>query len=228
MSNNIYTVYGATRAPEFKGLWDGQAWQRAPAATLASFRPESSDHRPLTRVKLLYDRTGLYGLFRVRDRYVRCIRTGLQAEVYKDSCVEFFVKPLQTGGYFNFEFNCGGAMRAAYIRDHRRTRDGFKDYAPLPMGLCRRVRIHHTMPETVAPERVQNALWHLEFFIPLSLLETYTGKLAMGEGGLWQANFYKCADESSHPHWAAWSEVDALNFHLPHCFGQIRFAGPLA
>jgi len=224
MSIKSYTIHRAALPPEFKGLWDGPAWKPAPVATLADFRPESSGHRPLAQVKLLYDWTGLYGLFRVRDKYVRSVRTRLQAEVYKDSCVEFFVQPLPAGGYFNFEFNCGGAMRAAYIRDHRRTRKGFSDYAPLASNLCRQVRIYHSMPETVEPEVMQEILWYLEFFIPLTLLEFYTGKLAVSPGSLWRANFYKCADESSHPHWAAWSAVDALNFHLPRCFGQIRFA----
>jgi hypothetical protein len=44
------------------------------------------------------------------------------------------------------------------------------------------------------------------------------------KGNLWRANFYKCGDDTSHPHWAAWSPVDELNFHLPRCFGRLGFA----
>jgi hypothetical protein len=32
------------------------------------------------------------------------------------------------------------------------------------------------------------------------------------------------AEENSHPHWAAWAPVDEFNFHLPRCFGELRFA----
>ena len=39
----------------------------------------------------------------------------------------------------------------------------------------------------------------------------------------WRGNLYKCGDRTSHPHWAAWSPVDELNFHLPRCFGTLRF-----
>jgi hypothetical protein len=39
----------------------------------------------------------------------------------------------------------------------------------------------------------------------------------------WRDNFYKCGDQTSHPHWASWSPVDDLNFHLPRCFGTICF-----
>jgi hypothetical protein len=34
---------------------------------------------------------------------------------------------------------------------------------------------------------------------------------------------YKCADQTSHPHWAAWSAVNTLNFHVPDCFGAVQF-----
>jgi hypothetical protein len=42
-------------------------------------------------------------------------------------------------------------------------------------------------------------------------------------GQSWRGNFFKCAEEISHPHWASWSPVDELNFHLPRCFGTIHF-----
>ena len=56
--------------------------------------------RPRTRSKVLYDDRGIYVLFRVADRYVRCVRTEHQSHVYRDSCVEFFAQPKPGGGYF--------------------------------------------------------------------------------------------------------------------------------
>jgi hypothetical protein len=53
----------------------------------------------------------------------------------------------------------------------------------------------------------------------------YTGPFSVAAGEVWRANFYKCGDETSQPHWAAWHPVEALNFHLPQCFGQLRFEG---
>ena len=29
--------------------------------------------------------------------------------------------------------------------------------------------------------------------------------------GAWRANFYKCGDDTSHPHWAAWSPLKKVN-----------------
>ena len=65
--------------------------------------------------------------------------------------------------------------------------------------------------------------WRLEYFIPFSLLEKWVGSLGLVLGQQWHANLYKCGDETSHPHWAAWAPVDEFNFHLPRCFGTIQF-----
>jgi hypothetical protein len=228
METKEYIVHAVCRPPEFAGLWDGPAWRAVPAAELAAFRPESSRHRPQTQIKLLHDASGLHGLFQVRDRYVRCVRSGFQEPVYKDSCVEFFVQPDDGGGYFNFEFNCGGALLAGYITDPVRTPTGFRGSRCLTEQDVRPVRIFHSLPGVVDPERQRETLWQIEFFIPFALLKTYAGTLNLDDGACWRGNFYKCADESSHPHWAAWSPVDELNFHLPRCFGVLRFSSQTA
>jgi hypothetical protein len=218
-----YPVHKAKKRPRLEGEWQGADWRRASVLEIASFRPESSDHRPWTQAKLLYDHEGLYGHFQVQDRYVRCVRTGFQEPVYRDSCVEIFVQPGGDGGYFNFEFNCGGALLASYITDHTRTKAGFKAFSPLSADEGRRVVIYHSLPSRVDPEIEEETPWRLAFFLPFDLLEKYTGPLMPLEGKRWRANLYKCADESSHPHWASWAPVDSLNFHLPHCFGTLRF-----
>jgi hypothetical protein len=126
-----YNVHRAVLLPEFEGKWDSPAWKQAERAELTHFRPEGSDHRPKTSAKLLYDRTGIFGLFRVQDRYVRSVHTEYQSPVYRDSCVEFFIQPKPHKGYFNFEFNCGGALLSSYITDSTRVPGGFRDLTNL-------------------------------------------------------------------------------------------------
>jgi len=43
-------------------------------------------------------------------------------EVWKDSCVEFFIQPRPDAGYFNLEMNAGGAHLCCYIEDPARVR----------------------------------------------------------------------------------------------------------
>jgi hypothetical protein len=198
-------------------------WRKADTAELTRFRPEGSAHRPRVQVRLLYDDAGLYGLFNVRDRYVRAVVTKYQGPVCTDSCVEFFVKPKKRSGYFNFEFNCGGALLVFYITDPARTKKGFKKFVKLPRKDGAQVRIFHTLPKTVDPEIAARKQWRLGFHIPFALLEKYAGPLGEPAGQSWTGNFYKCGDKTSHPHWVSWSPVTRLAFHLPECFGPLRF-----
>jgi len=222
-----YNVLSVPRALELQKEWDSIVWQQAPALPIAAFRPESTGHRPQTEAKLLYSPAALHGFFRVRDRYVRCVHTQFQQPVYQDSCVEFFVQPKPDGGYFNFEFNCGGTMLASYIVDPTRVEHGFKNFTRMTGEQGSRVGIYHSLPEPVVePEITADITWFIEFSLPFTLLEQYAGPLGEIQGQVWRANFYKCGDATSHPHWAAWSPVDELNFHLPRCFGKILFAPP--
>lgn len=147
------------------------------------------------------------------------------SDVWKDSCVEFFVQPKSAKGYFNFEFNCGGAFLVCYIVDWTRTVTMFKDFTRVPEPLAKNVSVKSSLPKVVDPEIQEPCDWTLGFFIPFSLLEHYVGPLGKIEGQTWRGNFFKCADETSHPHWASWSPVDELNFHLPRCFGDLEFVG---
>lgn len=219
-----YDIRRAATAPALNGHWEDGAWTGAATADIARFRSESSAHRPRVQARFLYDDAALYGIYRVEDRYVRCVHQGFQAPVCRDSCVEFFFQPDVGAGYFNFEFNCGGSFLCMYIRDSRRVADGFADYVMVRDEDGRKVQVWHSLPERVEPERESPTTWTLQFAIPYATLEPYTGPLGALSGRVWRGNFYKCGDQTSHPHWASWAPVDELNFHLPRCFAPLHFA----
>ena len=202
--------------------WFSPRWSSA--INIDRFRRESSAPRPQPAVKLCWDGHGLGGIFQVRDRYVRCVHTNFQAPVYKDSCVEVFLAPKAGYGYFNFEFNAGGALLASYVTDPTRLPDGgLRECVPLNNDQCAQVTVTATLPAVIEPEIDEPVEWQLGFFIPFVLLAEFVDPLAPRCGDRWRGNFYKCADESSHPHWAAWAPVPELNFHRPDCFGELRF-----
>ena len=219
-----YTVRPVPPAASLSNRWDDPAWAGAEILSVHHFRPESSDHHPQTSARLLYGSPGLHGLFSVRDRYVRCVHTEYFDPVWRDSCVEFFVQPATGKGYFNFEFNCGGAFLCSYITNPTRTQDGFKEWERVPLPLGRTVQTQSSLPRRVDPEIAGPVDWTLGFFIPFSLFEHYLGPLGSVKGQNWRGNFYKCGDQTSHPHWASWAPVDELNFHRPNCFGTLTFA----
>jgi hypothetical protein len=176
-------------------------------------------------VKLLFDDQHLYLFFRVRDRYVRAVAEAYQDPVCLDSCCEAFLQPRAGRGYLNFEMNCGGTLLLYHIRDARRTPEGFADFTPVPAEQAAKIAIYHSMPVRVDPEVDEPMQWYLEYGIPLSLFEPFVGARPAPAGERWQGNFYKCGDETSHPHWASWSPIgEELNFHRPEYFGELQFA----
>jgi len=223
MGKMNYTVRQAENEEALDTGWDGPGWARAETLEISHFRPESGDHRPPTSARLVYSRDGIQGLFRVQDQFVRCVRTSYFGEVWKDSCVEFFAQPKPDHGYFNLEFNCGGAFLCSYIVNPERTPEGFKEFTRLPPEIGQTIQTRSTLPRRVEPEIAGPVTWALRFFVPFALFEHYVGPLGDLLGQSWRANFYKCGDETSHPHWASWSPLDQLNFHRPNCFGTIRF-----
>ena len=223
MSLPYYKILFTRQLPEMRGFWDGAIWRQAQPLAVDCFRPEGSDHRPRTQCKLLYDEQKIYGIFRVEDQYVRCNHTPFQSDAWKDSCVEFFVQPKDSSGYFNFEFNCGGALLASYVTDPTRVEGCLKEFTPLTPHDDGQIRRFASLPAVVEPEVSTPIVWYLEFCIPLSVLEKHVGPLRKIKGQVWRANFYKCGNETSHPHWASWSPLAARNFHDPASFGKLTF-----
>lgn len=218
-----YKIKFANQPPEMRNLWEGKAWRNIPALKISSYRPESSPHHPETQCKLLYDEKNIYGIFRVDDKYVRSLHTEFQSPVYTDSCVEFFIQPKNSKGYFNFEFNCGGALLASFVTDPTRIGGSVRECTSLTPDDNFQIKRQSSLPRTVNPEITENIVWHLEFSIPFAVLEKYAGSLRNTGGQVWRANFYKCGNETSHPHWGSWAELSGLNFHLPADFGKIHF-----
>ena len=223
-----YTAYPVLETAPLDSPWDSPLWQQADEARIDRFHAASSSHRPDARARLLHDAANLYLRFRVEDCYVVATHAKFQDPVWRDSCVEFFVQPRSTSGYFSFEINCGGVLLSYYIEDPTRTADGFAKFTRLAMEHGRQIHITHSMPSIVAPEQAGPVVWHIGCRIPLAVLEAYTGPLGSLAGQMWRGNFCKCADGSSHPHWASWAPIgETLNFHQPGCFAALRFAEPV-
>jgi len=223
MRDHCHDISKTVLHPELRGLWNGPVWANIPFLDINCYRPEGTSHRPLVRCKLLYDESQVYGLFLVRDRYVRCIHTGFQAPVYEDSCVELFLQPRVDKGYFNFEFNCGGALLASYVTDPTRIDGRVAEAAPLSLEEGRQVAVYHSLPSIIELEMEDEIIWSLEFGIPFALLTAYVGSLGKVEGQEWRGNLYKCGDRTSHPHWISWSPLSDRDFHSPKDFGVLRF-----
>lgn len=203
------------------GDWSEAPWREIPSEVLCNYMGAKPDHFPRTEVKIAYDDRAIHVMFRVEDRYVRAIAREHQESVCGDSCVEFFFTPGPdvSRGYFNFEMNCGGTILFHF-------HPGLENRAiEIPKDDCGKIAKVHSLPPIVEPEIQKPTTWMVQYSIPMALLKRYCQVSTPQPGALWRANFYKCADHTSHPHWLAWSPVDypKPNFHLPQSFGFLEF-----
>ena len=218
-----YLVSKATSTPKLCGDWNDEVWSGVIPANVDTFHKESSSHHPNVQAKMVYDEKGIYVHFRVMDQFVIAKYVGQQQMVCRDSCAEFFVEPISGKGYFNIEMSCGGSILMYYVTVPR------KEEVPVSETHLNKISIYHSMPTEMKQEISDPTTWQLEYFVPYEVFEAYIGNLdeqkpEVGKGVKWRGNFYKCADESSHPHWGMWNDVgEKLDFHQPNKFGDIVF-----
>ena len=218
-----YSVTRLHTPPVIDADWNKSPWPDIKPITLNNFLgPDKPEHRPVTQAKVAYDDDALYVIFRVEDRYVRAVAPQHQACVCSDSCAEFFFIPgtPRDAGYFNIEANCGGTMLFHFQAIPR------EDATSISMDNIAEMQIAHSLPAIVDPEITEPTAWTVAYRLPINILEHYAAVVQPAPGVVWPANFYKCADDTSHPHWLTWAHVDPSprGFHHPDAFGELVFA----
>ncbi|MGB8490540.1 MAG: carbohydrate-binding family 9-like protein [Bacteroidales bacterium] len=221
---NKRSVYEVTRLcglMPIDGIWDKPAWDIVRPLELTSFMGVIPVFRPEVRAKMMYDEENLFVIFRVDDRFVRCVTTKPNGPVWEDSCVEFFFSPDNDfpEKYFNLEINCGGTPLMHYNIVPR------KEFIEVSYDDILKIQIAHSLPDLTDPEIVEPVIWTVEYKIPLSILRKYSPVTKPQPGVEWKANFYKCAEKNSNPHFITWAVVqnNIPDFHLPQFFGTLGF-----
>lgn len=219
--DKVYEVTKLEGEMPIDANWDKPQWAAVDAVTLEYYMGEKPEHIPSTQAKMLYDDENIYIIFSVDDQYVRGVNKGYQSPVCQDSCAEFFFTPGSDikDGYFNMEMNCIGT----FLLFHQIARG--QDAKPLTDEECDQVEVASSLKEVPGDEIKEPTRWTVEYKMPISILENYANVAKPAPGVVWKANFYKCADLSSHPHWLTWNLVDnpTPDFHRPEFFGEIRF-----
>ncbi|MEM6853217.1 MAG: carbohydrate-binding family 9-like protein [Planctomycetota bacterium] len=238
MSESAYLIHRAATPPPLDAGWDDPAWTNAGVAEITHFHegPEASAHRPATAFRVLYDDDHLYLQFEVHDRYVRVVKHGHHAMVCRDSCVEFFFAPMPReqaaamgAAYFNLETNAGGHQLMYRCKNQGEIEVYIPeeiDYEPVHESWMDRIAVWTSLPSRVEPEITEPTVWRAAMALPWALVHEVYGPIEIGPGAEWSGNFYKCGDETSHPHWASWRPIQSepFRFHDPSSFGRLVFA----
>jgi sialate O-acetylesterase len=214
--NSIYKVK-RTNSANLKDI----NWESANTLELKNYMGDKPAHFPKVQAKLLYDDKNIYVCFTVDDQYVRAVAQKTHDMVCRDSCVEFFFTPSENiaDGYFNLETNCGGTL----LLYHQTSRG--QNVKMVAEKDCEKIKMMPSLPKIVEPEIKEPTTWTLRYAMPLDFLEKHAKVTKPAKGVKWYANFYKCADQTSQPHWLTWSKVDLPkpDFHRPEFFGIIEF-----
>lgn len=173
---------------------------------------EEYTYTPMAAVNIARTHTRLYFSFAVRGLYLEASTLEDNTPVYKDSCVEFFMQKENDPYYYNFEFNCIGACDAA----KRLSRDAKESLSKFEYSSIHR---HSSIERKTFEEKSGLFCWDLNISIPFETMGLNPEKLPEKI----KANFYKCADGSSIPHYLSWNPIDLPqpNFHCPEFFGEL-------
>lgn len=178
---------------------------------------DSHPYHPETVVRIGWTLREILLRFDVTEDDIKVLFTKDNDPVHRDSCVEFFIAP-GDGSYFNFEFNPRGVTYAA--RGRRR-----EDSKPLPTKDVAEIQRYSSLEGKTLLPQGRSGSWTLVLAIPLSL---FSGTPLESPGGKsFKANFYKCGDDTTRPHFVAWNHIgtEEPDFHRPEFFGVLDFMG---
>jgi hypothetical protein len=206
------------RAPDTGDTFASRLWAAVPATIIGCFHERSSTHRPLTQARVGWTPTALHLAWRVEDRHVLARCSADNQDVCTDSCVECFVAPLPGRGHINVEVNAGGTALVSHVT----ATDPWVSRM-FSAGELARIGRRGSLPSRIDPEITEPCTWEMAVDIPFDLIAA-SYDTPVGPTGTWRANLFKCADGSSHPHWASWAPIgERLAFHQPDRFGVWRF-----
>lgn len=176
---------------------------------------EEYPYSPDVHFRILHTGNEIWLKFFVQEKHIRAIETQTNGPVHKDSTVEFFIS-LDGSNYYNFEFNCIGTRHLAYGSGRgNRTR--------ISPEIAEKIRIKSTLGEKPFEEKSGDFNWEMTIQIPFECFAFDALKSVNGKEAT--ANFYKCGDDTSEPHFISWNPIETAtpDYHRPEFFGEIIF-----
>lgn len=220
---------------------------------------DSFPYAPDVRFRMFHNGQTLFLQYDVAEKYTAALEAVDGNEVYKDSCVEFFMRVDGEQSYYNFEWNAAGTIYMTY-------RPGRQSSEPAPKEILRSVLRKSTIgPAPVAlyaapsvdsknnsseEQRCETECsgtsgnadfigngpvaadgneengnkWRLRIAIPVEAL--WHSGLNSFAGLKATANFFKCGDGLTIPHYLTWAPVHtpSPDYHRPEFFAPVEFS----
>jgi len=174
------------------------------------------DYKPDVELSIAYSDHEIFLKYFITENFFKAEMTETNQMVCEDSCVEFFVSPSDDGIYYNMEFNGIGTCLLG-------TGTGRANSRRAAPELISKIRRLTTVGSEPVKEKTGSFVWAITIAVPFEVffhhqIENITGKT-------FRANFYKCGDKLTVPHYVTWNPVGTENpdYHRPEHFGLLKF-----
>ena len=174
------------------------------------------NYKPDVALSVAYSDHEIFLKYYITENYFKAEKTHTNQMVCEDSCVEFFVSPEDDGIYYSMEFNAIGTC----LLGTGTGRTNSQRVAPEIISRIRRLTTAGTEP---VKEKTGEYAWTITIAIPFEVF--FHHHLIDLKGKIFRANFYKCGDKLTVPHYVTWNPVctEEPDYHQPEHFGIFKF-----
>jgi len=176
---------------------------------------EEFSYKPDLKFRIGHTGKEIWLKYYVKENHILAREVNVNGAVHKDSCAEFFIS-VDGKNYYNLEINCIGTIHLA----HGPGRGDRKFVNP---KIIKKIHVKSTLGNKPFEERSGNFEWEMMIRFPATCfafdnIESLNGLKAT-------ANFYKCGDDTTKPHFVTWNPVGTENpdYHRPEFFGKVEF-----
>ncbi len=188
-------------------------WDKINKAEI-SYAGWGTSYVPETYAQLVYQNgEGFHLKMTCKESNPKAVYTKYMDEVYKDSCMEFFV--IVSGErYLNIEMNSNGAMLSAIGADRNKRTPVSEIIGKYSEASAFPIKAEKTADSWSLTVFISNDAISKIFGIDTSMLKA---------GYAMRGNFYKCGDETESEHYVMWNPVKTENpdYHRPEFFGEL-------
>ncbi|MDR0824074.1 MAG: hypothetical protein LBN74_03205 [Prevotella sp.] len=171
---------------------------------------------PKVSFKIAHNGGYLFLRFFVEENEILAKTEKDNGSVWTDSCVEFLISFEGDINYYNAEFSCIGKALLGYRKDK-------SDATHADAATINSIKRYSTLGTEPFDKKQGDFKWNMLVVIPVSAywqsgLDSFNGVKA-------HANFYKCGDGLTTPHFLSWNPIktENPNFHVPQFFGKLTF-----
>lgn len=175
---------------------------------------DSYPYSPCVKFRIAKTNNSFIVNFKVTEDSIKASTERDNGSVWTDSCVEFFVIPENDDIYYNIECNCAGTILIGAGKERENRERASQETLDL-------VQRWASLGRDPFDEKMEETTWEVVLIIPFTAF--FKHNITQLEGRTIKANFYKCGDELSKPHFLSWNAIDLPkpDFHCPQFFGSL-------